>query len=706
MRVEIPYVVLNKKGRPVEGADISVFKRQDYEASANIYGFSAATASGTTYTYYTDYPHDLVVGDVVTITGCVNSTFNVVSLPVTTIPTTSSFTVVGPSSLSGSTAVIDGLVSKTPISPIPLYTTAEGSTKVVNPQTDDFGRIEGWIEEGQYVVLIEGLNLTAVQYFEAVAGNTEVGAFTRAGVTLQPGSIKFGDNTIISATTGGDVNFEGNTDTNGYSTIFTSYPFTINPLDYTGDHYYGSNEDRNDLSLSNQNLYQITSPLTNLPTTGVVNVAPTQEVALLSATRTLNTSTSLYDYTFTTSEPHSLTVGTVVTISGAANLSYNGSFGITEVGSRTTFKVAGAPTDPGTNSGFTNGVATVDGQTYEINYFVKESPIVIGASGVTGMTISAGSLNTISGVPITGSVPHVGQGITITNYTTSAKIVPENTAIVESITETSTNVYTIVMSADAATAVANTTSLTLTFAEGIRFTDLVNTATTEFSGTSGNLYVSGSGNSALAGIGSGMGVSGETDATNAKIPKGTQVDYLQQTLTITATAGNYRIDFVKPTGTVTGSNLAYNASKATIQSELNTLVGSAGTVTVNGTGPYNIVIDVHTGGYFSVTSVSLTGGSAAFSNPYVYLTESLTGSFSTEILEFGHVFAVNNDAAGTWTKTRATLPVFTAASSKTVTSIFGYKNMGLAVENGATEEDIRVALNYLVEDLKKYGLIS
>lgn len=751
MRVEIPYVVLNKKGRPVEGATVSVFKRTDYEANANIYAINTAVGNATTYTYYTDFPHDLDAGDTVTITGCANAIFNVVSATVATVPTTSSFTVVGGTSFTGSSTVIDGKVAKTPISPVPLYTTANGSTQIFNPVTDTFGRIEAWVEEGQYAVLIDGLNLTAVQYFEAVSANVETGSFTRAGVTLQPGSIKFGENTILTATTGGDVQFEGNTDTSGYSTYFTSYPFTIDPADYSGN-YYGSNLNRNDIALSMQNLVSISSPLNNLPNSGSVRITPTQTYGLASATRSFNSATNLYDYTFTTSADHSMTVGTVLTISGATNLSYNGEFGITEVGSRTTFKVAGAPTDPGSNAGFTNGLATCASQTYEVHYYTKDTPIVVGASGATGMTISSGSLNTISGVPITGSVPHVGQGIAITNYSTGAEVVPENTTTVKSITQTSSNVYTIVMSGDASTAVGSSTSLTLSFADGIRFTDIVNTATTTFSGNSGETYLTGNSNSALAGIGKDMGVTGGNNTTDALIPAETLVNYLRQTLIITATGGTHTLSFVSPTGTTTTSNIAYNASAATVQSSLisgtsldtgdvtvsaatystwsssttyntNDIVTKSGSTyiaiqTTTNNDPatsssywtpctvFDISLSKPTGGYLTVTTTNLTGGSSSLSTPRVYLTKTLTGNISSANLEFGHVFAINNDAAGTWTKRRAKLPKFTSASSKTVTSVFGLKNIGLAIENGASVESLRLTLNYIVEDLKKYGLIS
>lgn len=752
MRVEIPYVVLNKKGRPVEGATISVFKRTDYEANANLYPINTAVGSGTTYTYYTDFPHDLEAGDTVTITGCANSIFNVVSATIATIPTTSSFTVVGGTSFTGSSTVNDGQAAKTPISPVPLYTTATGNTQIFNPVTDSFGRIEGWVEEGQYAVLIDGLNLTAVQYFEAVSANVETGSFTRAGVTLQPGSIKFGDNPIITATTGGDVQFEGNTDTSGYSTYFTSYPFTIDPADYSGN-YYGSNLNRNDISLSMQNLVSIGgSSLSNLPASGSIRITPTQTYSLSSATRTFNSSTNLYDYTFTTAADHSMTVGSVVTISGAANLSYNGEFGITEVGSRTTFKVPGAPTDPGSNAGFTNGLVTCESQVYEINYFTKDSPIIVGASGATGMTISSGSLNTISGVPISGSVPYVGQGITITNYSTGAAIVGENTTTVKSITQTSSNVYTIVMSANASTAVSSSTSLTLSFAEGIRFTDIVNTATTTFAGTSGNAYLVGSSNASLAGIGKGMGVTGANNTTDAAIPRNAVVDYVRQTLTSTATGGNYTLSFVSPGGTTTTSNIAYNASASTVQSSIisgtdldtgevtvalatypawsvsteyatNDVVTQSGSTYIalqptTGQNPtttpaswklctvFDISLSRNTGGYLTVTASGLTGGSASFGGPRVYITKSLTANVSASNLEFGHVFAINNDVAGTWNKKRANLPKFTSSSSNTATSMYGLKNIGLALENGASVEKLRTALNYVIEDLKKYGLIS
>lgn len=439
MRVEIPFVVLNKKGRPVEGADVSVFKRADYDAGGNVYGLSSASASSVTYTYVTDYPHNLAVGNLITVTGSSIPAYNVTGAAITAIPTTSSFSLVGGTSGPDIPVISGGTAVKVPLSQslIYLYSNPTNITPITSLKTDAYGRIEGWLDEGQYVIRISGLNLDATQYFEAVAGNVDSGTFTRAGVTLGNDSIKFGENVVITATAndsgGTELTVSGNTETNGYSSSFTAFPY---------------------IAGSGTRVLAAQSSLAGFPTSGIITVRPDQTLSITSATRALNSSVSpnTYDYTFTASAAHSLTVGSRVIISGAVNLSYNGEFTISSVTS-TTFTVGGPEIDPGSNSGFASGEAQCQDQSYEVTYSALAS-----SQTITGGSITSPAFNQVTGLT-TATAPIVGQGVSVVSG--GSTLVEQNTAVITAVS--GSNPYMITMSQSATGAASGNATVSLSY---------------------------------------------------------------------------------------------------------------------------------------------------------------------------------------------------------------------------------------------------
>lgn len=443
MRVEIPFVVLNRRGTPVEGANVTVYKRLDYDSNGNVYGLSSADASGATYTYVTDYAHDLVVGNTVTVTGSSLASYNVSSAVITSVPSLNSFTVEGATSNPGIPAISDGKVVKTPVTPAKLYTTSDVANFAVitNPLSDAYGRINGWLNEGQYVIQISGLNLSAIQYFEAVAGDSQTGEFTRSGVTLSTNAISFGDNIILSASEG-EIQLSSNQGTDGYSTTFNAY--------YPHAPTSGL-----------MTLASISDPV-NLANSGTVTLTPIQSVTLTSASVAAGAPIDgRYDMTYTTSATHSLTVGTTVDISGAANASYNGVFTINGV-TGTTFTVLGPPSTPGTNPSFSSGAAitgdTTGGQSYEVTYSAK-----VPAQTITGATTASNTTVTVT----TAIAPVKGQGVSAIKTSDSSILIAPNVATITTVTLVSGTTYELTIS----TAATGTSSggATVTLSPGVLF---------------------------------------------------------------------------------------------------------------------------------------------------------------------------------------------------------------------------------------------
>ena len=444
MRVEIPFVVLNRRGTPVEGANVTVYKRLDYDSNGNVYGLSSADASGATYTYVTDYAHDLVVGNTVTVTGSSLASYNVSSAVITAIPALNSFTVEGGTSNPGIPAISNGKVVKTPVTPAKLYTTSDVTNFAVitNPLSDAYGRINGWLNEGQYVIVISGLNLSAVQYFEAVAGDSQTDGFTRSGVTLSTNGISFGDKLILSSSNG-EVQLSANEGTNGYSTTF--------------DAYYPHAPTSGLMVLAS-----ISDPV-NLGTTGTVTLTPAQTVTLTSASVASGAPIDgRYDMTYTASAVHSLSVGTTVDISGAANSSYNGVFTINAVTS-TTFTVLGPPSTPGTNPSFSSGAAltgdTTGGQAYQVTYSAK-----VPAQTITSASTTASSTT----VTVTTAIaPVKGQGISAIKTSDGSILIAPNEATITAVVLTSGTTYSLTIS-KAATGTSSG-GATVTLSTGILF---------------------------------------------------------------------------------------------------------------------------------------------------------------------------------------------------------------------------------------------
>lgn len=682
MRVEIPFVVLNKKGRPVEGADIVVYRRDDYDAEGNVYGLSSASSSGTTYTYVTNYVQDLAVGDHVTITGCSVSAYNVTDAVITGTPTTSSFTLTGATGNPDIPEIFNGRIVKTPLSPAPLYETSdpEDFTEIVLPQTDAYGRIEGWLDEDQYVITVTGLNLDAVQYFEAVAGNVNTGTFTRAGVTLTTDSVKIGNNTMFSAD-GADIIFPGNSATTGYSSTFNAFPFSISSP------YYSDNLNRDKLMLgiqaSDDGLgYAWPSMAALTSSSGPIVINPYQTKIVDSASAALNVVTNVYDYTYTTSTDHNLTVGTPVVISGASNDSYNGEFTINAV-TANTFTAPGSVANPGSTS-FSSGEAATSGQAYKIYGSVVESQTIAGGSSTA---ISSGA-DTITNVT-TSTAPYVGQGIQITNGATT--VIDWNTTTIKAIS--GSNPYTLTLST-AALAAASGTGISIELSPGFAFENVVNSSTTVFSGTSGDTYITGS-TSNFAGLTKGMGVSGTS------IPAGTKITTFVEHVAITGGSGTFTLTY---DGQTTAS-IAYNASISTVQTALLNLSNLyPGDVTVTGSAS-SYDIELPTQG--KLTGTGSGGATATITITTANLSKALTGNISSAVLTIGNVFTITNEENVAVIENRATLPTFSDSSSTTIASIFGTKNKSIgSTFSDPDVEAIRTVLNGLIEDLKKYGLIS
>ncbi len=383
-----------------------------YSQTPRTIATNGAVRSNNVVTIITTTAHNLVVGQVVAISGVTdtsfNGTFTVASVPSSatfTYPQTGSNATSGGGTVSASNATSGGgTVSTTAvqIKAVPIADNTKSDTAIVSVDSGVHVTVTppsatlGTSETLQFIAAVPGTSDTRVNWLvnDIAGGNSTIGTISATGVYTAPTTIPNPATVTIKAVSQADPSRFG---TASATIVLASDPIltSINPTTVPQGSVF------EDISLTGPS-------------------ATTLTIASNGAVRSSNV------VTITTTTAHNLVVGQVVTISGVTDTSFNGTFTVASVPSSTTFTFSQTASNANSGGGTVtatpvNFIATNVVNVKDVNGNVNPLPpgsIFSPSSSIIRARIPASLLGTAGILKINvqrqGGTPNPAQEQTLT----------------------------------------------------------------------------------------------------------------------------------------------------------------------------------------------------------------------------------------------------------------------------------------------------